>query len=656
MTWVAVDVQADHLEQLARGESITGIIELVWNAIDADATQIHVSVPRDALGAVLEVRVEDNGHGMSQDEAIEGFSHLGGSWKRQAERSKSGSRILHGQDGKGRWKAFTLGPEVIWSTVAEENSRREQVTITGHRQRLNGFEISEPTLTHDSCGTLVRATAEQPGPTDLLDDEALKTLTATFALYLRMYPTIEIKYRNILLDPADLETCRADYPLQLADNQNGHAVLTVIEWSDQVAVKRGLFLCDSSGTTLADLKAGIQAKGYEFTAYIRWNGFREMEDRLLLAEGDSAIAPVIELARDQLRMHFENRRRESIREVVQDWKNEEVYPYEVDPADEHEAIKRNLFDVVAVQAAEAVNSSKDNVSRRLSLRLLREALESNPTTLRRVLDEVLQLPRDSLDELNRLLDHTTLAKIVAASSMISNRLDFVESLSLLVFDPTSKSRIKERSQLHRILADETWIFGEEFALAADDQTLTSALKAHIKLLGRVELSKPEPVVDESGKERVVDLLLARKIPQSQDRMEHLVVELKAPRVKIGADEITQIEKYAFAVAGDSRFEMTDVHWNFIVISSDLTDHAKQKASQSQRKPGLVHEDGTIHIWVKTWAQVIGESKHRHKFVQEALQYAPGAEEALSYLREVHSKYLPETLSSSSINDDDPAGE
>jgi hypothetical protein len=32
-----------------------------------------------------------------------------------------------------------------------------------------------------------------------------------------------------------------------------------------------------------------------------------------------------------------------------------------------------------------------------------------------------------------------------------------------------------------------------------------------------------------------------------DDIEHLVVELKAPKVKIGADEITQALKYAMAV-------------------------------------------------------------------------------------------------------------
>src|SRR5207237_7450112 len=99
----------------------------------------------------------------------------------------------------------------------------------------------------------------------------------------------------------------------------------------------------------------------------------------------------------------------------------------------------------------------DPVAKRLSLRLIREALETNPTSLRRVLTEVLQLSKDSLEELEALLDKTTLTEMVAASRLITNRLDFLTALEILVFDAATKGQLKERSQLHRILAGEPWV-------------------------------------------------------------------------------------------------------------------------------------------------------------------------------------------------------
>lgn len=644
---MSVDVREDHLDALSKGDPISGITQLVWNSIDAEAREVRVVVVESGLGGVEEVRVEDDGHGMTHSEAIDYFSHLGGSWKRRAEKSKNGHRILHGQEGKGRWKAFTVGSEVVWTTVAEYEGKRQLTNIEGKRDRLTGFEISDPVETDQPIGTVARIVTNQPGPKSLLEDRFTDNLTAIFALYLKMYPELSISCRNSELDPTTLQQHTADYVLTTDNTKYGDANLTVIEWSDKVKVKRRMFLCDASGVTLSDHKAGIQASGYEFTAYIRWDGFRYMEDRLMLAEIDEELSPLIDTARKKLREHFNQRSQQHISTVVQEWKDDQVYPYDHEPSDEQENAVRDLFDVVAVKASSAINSSDDKVAKRLSLRLLREALETNPTTLHQVLTEVLQLDRDSLDELSRLLNHTTLSAIIKASAMILKRLQFLRGLEILVFDPQSKQQLRERSQLHRILANETWVFGEEYALTVDDQSLTNALKAHIKELGRDEPVQ-EPVLDDEGKNRVLDLLLARSSPQAKDRHEHLVVELKAPKKKIGADEITQIERYAFAMAGDERFNMTDVEWDFIVVSSGLDSFATHKAEKteiSKYRPGLTYrsDDGRVRVWIKTWAQIISAAKHRHKSIQNSLKYTPDSEDAIAYLQEVHAKYLPEIL-------------
>lgn len=169
--------------------------------------------------------------------------------------------------------------------------------------------------------------------------------------------------------------------------------------------------------------------------------------------------------------------------MVDGWKAEKVYPYEGDPKNQVEVIERELFDVVALTAAPAVNAAPEPTARRLSLRLLRQALSEDPGALRKILTEVLDLPKQRLDELSELLEKTTLTAIIQAARIITDRLAFLKGLELLVFNPQSKEQLLERSQLHRILANETWIFGEEFALTADDQTLTTVLEKHGEILG-----------------------------------------------------------------------------------------------------------------------------------------------------------------------------
>jgi hypothetical protein len=135
--------------------------------------------------------------------------------------------------------------------------------------------------------------------------------------------------------------------------------------------------------------------------------------------------------------------------------------------------------------------------------------------------------------------------------------------------------------------------------------------------------------------------------QARNRREHLVVELKRPLVKVGPKEISQVENYALVVAQDERFHESDVQWDFVVISNELTKNAEAKTRQQGQPVGLVSAplDGKVRVWAKTWAQVIEDAQHRLKYVQQGLGYRPDDRRALEYLRSVHAKYLPVELES-----------
>jgi len=205
---------------------------------------------------------------------------------------------------------------------------------------------------------------------------------------------------------------------------------------------------------------------------------------------------------------------------------------------------------------------------------------------------------------------------------VADRLNFVAGLELLVFDEPSKSHLLERRQLHRILADHTWIFGEEFNLSVDDRSLTSVLNAHLKLLGREPEDKAAAVLREDGSVGIVNLMLSRLIPQPRsEEREHLVIELKAPTVDIDGAAMLQIQSYALAVADDERD--TKTRWVFWAVSNNVRDSVRKSARQRNRPEGVYYEDEEqrITIWVKTWGQVIQECKGRLQFYREQLGYA-----------------------------------
>jgi len=98
-----VEVDNDHLRKLTTGRPIAAVAELVWNAVDADATRVEVEVDGNDV-RMNAVTVRDNGHGIPHGDAGALFARLGGSWKAHA-RSKGEQRFLHGKEGKGRFKA-----------------------------------------------------------------------------------------------------------------------------------------------------------------------------------------------------------------------------------------------------------------------------------------------------------------------------------------------------------------------------------------------------------------------------------------------------------------------------------------------------------------------------------------------------------------------
>ena len=79
-----------------------------------------VSFNRNELDTLSEVIVRDDGDGIPRACAPEFFRRLGGSWKRPGAQT-GGGRFLHGQEGKGRFKAFAIGNKAEWAVVYTVN-------------------------------------------------------------------------------------------------------------------------------------------------------------------------------------------------------------------------------------------------------------------------------------------------------------------------------------------------------------------------------------------------------------------------------------------------------------------------------------------------------------------------------------------------------
>jgi hypothetical protein len=387
---------------------------------------------------------------------------------------------------------------------------------------------------------------------------------------------------------------------------------------------------------------------------VRSEFFHELQRDGLLIFGEDDIHPglkkVISEGKKSLREHFRSRASEEASLLVERWKAQDVYPYRGEASDPLNQVERQVFDIAALQIHTYLDdfeeSSKE--TKKLTLGLLKLAVQKNPESLQLILSQVLHLPEDEQDNFADLLRKTTLSAIITAAEVVAERLEFLSGLEEILYDPESRKATKERSQLHRILAKETWIFGEQFNLTVDDESLTSVLHKHLKLVGR-NADDERPVTTVDGSSGIVDLMLSKRIPQPEaERREHLVVELKRPSVKIDSDILGQIHKYAIAVSSDERFRDTKARWEFWAVSNDVATDARKLSTQGERAEGLsyVDEGEHIRVWVKSCGQIIDSCRARLKFFQEKLEYEANHEGGIEYLRKKHAEFLPEVLKKS----------
>lgn len=408
MKTITVEVHEDHLETLSRTKPMTALAELIWNALDAESTEIRIEFTENEMGGVETLRIVDNGIGLYYDDSFIVFRNLGGSWKRSGMRTHRRKRVLHGKYGRGRFRAFSLGNHVEWKTVYEETGDRYGYSIMGRAATLGQFDITDARGANAlPTGMLVTISALLPGVELLRGVKALEEVTDIFAPYMRQYPDVKIIYDNVPLDPANAERACRDYPLGELVMQNGervHSILTVVEWN--TAGKRGVFLCDGNGFMLHHALPRLYFRGFSYSAYLKADYIVTLEEQGLLQMEELLpdLRQLLDAARAKLREHFTLREAEKATDTITDWREMGFYPYEGPPANSAEENERRIFEIYATHMNQIFPDFAESSMRnkRLVLRLVQELIRSEPTRMARILDELVDFPEDKEQQILEL--------------------------------------------------------------------------------------------------------------------------------------------------------------------------------------------------------------------------------------------------------------
>ena len=653
MTHHKIELTAQHLHRFAAASPLDAVSELIWNGLDADASKITVDTEFDALETMSAITVTDNGTGIPFPEIVARFQKLGDSWKRTARFSKAGKRFLHGKDGQGRFKALSLGRVVHWTIVYEAHGKHYQYSarlLSDDPTDLIVTDTEEETTA--PTGVRVRIT-ELASTTKVLGaHDSVDRIGEKFALYLNQYREVQISFVGTIIKP---ETYIVSLqPFQLTPISDGKrtfaAEYDIVEW--RVRSERRIYLCDSNGFPLAERNPRFHVPGLDFVGYIKSDYFAELAElNLIDVDGlNQNVNQVLEEAKALTKAYYRDQRLKETRSVIQQWKDEKIYPYEAEDDDSAQATERQVFDLVAVSVKDYMPDfdTMATSTKRFNFELLRQSIERNPTELRAILEHVIKLPEQKLLELTALLDDVTLSNIIEASATVADRLTFVQGLEELIYNEDHSKDLLERAQLHQLVAQNIWLFGEQYNLTVSDKGLTHVLKKHARLTKQKKVID-RPVKRLDGSVGIVDLMISRAAkPMRAGEIEHLIIELKRPKVVVDVPEIQQAYSYASAVANDDRFSVGQAEWEFWVISAGMSAAAKALANQAGKPPGLYYDSGStnpkVRVWARTWAEIIQDAKVRLHFYKDKLSLEVDSEVAVRRLKRTYAKYFDDPVS------------
>lgn len=643
-------VEKDHIESLTRSSGMNALSELIWNSLDADASEINISFKPNTLGGYEYITIEDNGHGLDYIKAQKVFGNLGGSEKKYSTQSPQG-RQYHGKEGKGRYKSLALGDLITFtSTFKNGGEQLNTFDITFDRNHISSSIFSDLKIIPKETGN-IGFKVEISNINNKQASEALQKrnrieLEQRFASYYISYPTFSVSFNGTKLDFNSVikKTFEKKIPFDI-DGKKTLFLIKIIEWNFNIEKKK-TYLCNYKGIPFNEDNLGIRSS-LPISIFIQSDYIELLHrDNKLNIDGlDENIIAVKKEAIKIAREYVKNQLHKYSSEYISKLKKDGIYPYKDNAESIVEVSKRQVFDIVALQIHEFLPNfdEQELKTKQLTLSLIKEALEKDANTLRKILSEVIELPDAKREELVEILEETSLSNIIDTMTEIKNRLNLISGLEQIVYDDNVGFDVKERKHLHKIVIKETWLFGDEYTLGADDITLKNVLKAYLKdALNREDFQEIFDSEDNSELNTIPDVCLWQQYSLGSAGKENLVIELKKPNKKAGFTEKTQIESYASKVTNDARFPKDKTKWKFILLVKDVKPELESSMNQKNRKYGHIIEGDNYDVYIFSWGTVLSEAKIRHEYIKEKLNISlQDNERGLNYLRNKYKEYLPD---------------
>ena len=603
--------------------------QYIWNGFDENGRNVLVNFSIDNIGTVIDLNIKDDGDGISETSIEKSFGLFKDSPKKHRK-----SPTVKGKKGRGRLAFFRF------SGIAEWNSIYKQKTlgIKIEDGALNSYALGESTFFSSGKGTVVRFSAIKPVLTkNFIENKLIPYIRKEYSCLLYT------QYKKLTIPSFSFELSKHT-SIKKTEIINGNDfIFDSVMWDHKQNEKSYIYFTNELGEIIHKELSKVNYKlEFHASCYVKssWFNSFKVERGQLEIEGecrnlDSLIfKQALKIARDNLKEHYRDFRSKLSDKLIELYENEGVFPvYNESNPILNQFRKDALVDVIkTLYEAEPDLFTKQLKlpQKKIFIRLLDRIISSdNVDDLFNIIEGVITLEEVDIRRLSNTLNHTTLSNITKAVDTIHQRTIITQAVDALMNKFTYETG--EVAHLQGVVENNLWLFGEQYQiLTAEEPDFEKALRELLKFHDRDDIYTKGMVEHEDSKKQM-DIFAVRRIKQydsttNKPYYKCLIVELKRPSDALKDKHLKQIEGYQSVIANSPYFNDGVHRFEMILAGRRLSDSAAgmitsrlKSTAKTNGESGLITDDGTFKVYIKSWNQLINEFNISHDFLLEKLE-------------------------------------
>ena len=612
------------------------IAEYIWNGFDAHADTINIDYSFNELGGLETLEITDNGYGIDFNRLKQKFDPFYESEKAVQIVTPKHTSKMHGRNGVGRLTFFTFANSATWNTTYKLGDEYFHGSINIDTKGLNDYtyDFSSTPAKSAETGTRVSFLNMRISKVDL-ELSIIPFLINEFCWFMELNKNkpYSIVVNGVPLDFSVNIKAQEEFELVYAKTDVTFKI-KYVQWKETLHKELSKYYFLTNGQEIYKDYTTLNKKSddYFHSVYIESDFFRNFDFKSFENEGQVALfgaaksSPEYRYLMKELTDYLKAKRKPFLKEyankLIDSYEQDGIFPaYQTEW--EYRFKKPELTEVIKAlyEVEPKLFSSLSINQKKTFVRFLDLLLNSNEReSVFSILDEVVELDPEEREELASLFEFTRLSRITDTIKLLQERFEVYYKLKDLVFNESLHAN--EVNHLQKMIEQHYWIFGEQYHLVtAAEPKFEKALRRYINLL----TDKDEPVsIDHPHKQKEMDIFACRQ-NKTIDRIENIVVELKHPKISLGASQYNQVCNYLDVILKQPEFNAPNMFWEFYLIGSKfdtsnfIRNQISTNRSNGQQSLVLMLEEGRIKFFVKTWSEVFADFEIKHKHLDSQLQ-------------------------------------